>query len=147
MKEYFISGNVPALKNGKIFTGKYLVSSPRIKAYLSYHGIKTYSSRKKEIIHLNKSQSNFEFRTVAMQIKEELDKLVPPYKLAFHFVRQSKHKFDFGNACEIISDVFTAYDVWEDDNMDYFIPFPLEIKGKFYTYNKEQSGVIIKILE
>jgi hypothetical protein len=143
---YFISGNVPALKNSKQWTGKYLVKSKRVTEYLRLHGIKNYSSSKKEVEHFKTSMYNFQFMNIANQIKEELSKASPPYKIGFHFVRNSNHKFDFGNAFELISDLFTAYNVWEDDNMDYFLPFPLEINGTFYTFDKINPGVFIKIL-
>lgn len=62
----------------------------------------------------------------------------------FHFVRGSKHKFDFGNAMELIADLMTAHNLLIDDNMDYFIPMPLKIGNNWYSYNKNNPGVIIK---
>lgn len=143
---YFIQGNNPALKSSKQWTGRYLVQNKRVTEYLKLHGIKSYSSRRKEVIHLNKSQSDYEFRKVVEKIKEELQSLTPPYKIGFHFVRKSKHKFDFGNAYELLADLFTAYNIWEDDNMDYFLPFPLEVNNKYYTFNKDNPGVLIQVL-
>lgn len=143
--EFFIKGNVPALKNGKQWTGKYLVSNKRVSEYLKLHGIKKYSSRKKEVFHFEKSETDFEFLNQCKLIKEELKHKTPPYKIGFYFIRSSKHKFDFGNAVELISDLFTAYNVWEDDNMDFLLPFPLEKEGIYYHVDKENSGVIIKI--
>lgn len=143
---FFIPGNVPALKNSKQWTGKFLVKSKRVQEYLKLHGIKDYSCVRKEVNHLKVSNRDFEFWRIALKIRELLLNDSPPYKLGFHFVRNSKHKFDFGNAVELISDLFTAYNVWEDDNMDIFLPFPLEINGKFYSYDKNNPGVFIKIL-
>ena len=45
MNDYiFIRGSVPALKNGKIWTGRFLVYSKRVKEYLKSHNIKDFSS-------------------------------------------------------------------------------------------------------
>jgi len=143
---YFISGNVPALKNSKIWTGRFLIKSKRVSEYLKLHGIKNYSSGKKQIEHFKTSVSNFEIKQIADKIKLELLNNKTPYKIGFHFVRNSKHKFDFGNAFELIADLFTAYDVWEDDNIDIFLPFPLEINSKYYSYDKNNPGVFIQIL-
>ena len=69
-----------------------------------------------------------------------------PLKVGFHFVRGSKHKCDFHNIVQIIADLMVAHNFIEDDNMDCFLPFPLEIKGSYYSYDKENPGVIITIL-
>jgi hypothetical protein len=143
---FFIPNNVPALKNGKIWSGKYLLKSKQVVKYLKSQDIKNYSSSKKIVEHYKNCITNYHFKNVAEQIKLELSKSNPPYKIGFHFVRNSKHKFDFGNAFELIADLFTAYDVWEDDNIDIFLPFPLEINGKYYSYDKNSPGVWIKIL-
>ncbi len=37
-------------------------------------------------------------------------------------------------------------DFIEDDNMDWIIPMPFKIKGEWYSYNKEEPGVYIKVL-
>lgn len=141
----FLNHNVPALKNGKVWTGKFLVSSAGVKKYLKVHGIKKYSSRDKTIEYYKNSKS--EFKEVVDQLRIEFKDLQPPYKLAFHFVRESKHKFDFGNAYELLADIFTSMNLWEDDNMDIFHPSILYIEGRGYTYNKETPGVFIKIIK
>ena len=38
-----------------------------------------------------------------------------------------------------------AHDFIEDDDMDHFIPMPFKVKKKWYSYNKENPGVWIKI--
>ena len=141
----FINGNVPSLKNGKTWTGKYLVSSKNVKAYLKLHGIKSYSSKDKTVEYF-KTIDTRTFKLAAENLKSILQDLKPPYKLAFHFVRQTRHRFDFGNAIELLSDLFTAYDVWEDDHMGFFHPSVLYIDGEGYSYDKENAGVYIKVL-
>lgn len=128
-----------------MWTGKFLVSSKLVKAYLKSHGIKSYSSRTKEVEYY-KTIKNREFYDKAMELKKRLSEVDTPYKIGFHFVRESRHKFDFGNAVEILSDLFTAFDVWEDDNMDVFHPSVFYINDKGYSYNKLNPGVYIKII-
>ena len=145
--EFFINGNIPALKNGKIWSGKFLVKSKRVTTFLKLHNIKTYHTREKTVEYYKNPIPNITNITyIGFLIKNELLKKEKPYKLGFHFVRESHHQFDFGNAVELISDLFTALDVWEDDNMDIFLPFPLERNGSWYSYSKSDPGVYIKIL-
>ena len=40
----------------------------------------------------------------------------------------------------------TAMDIIPDDNVDYLLPFPLEINGKYWHIDKESPGVILRIL-
>lgn len=141
--EIFIPHNVPSLKNSKQWTGKYLVKSKTVQKYLRKHGIKTYSSGKKTVTGYATIDDSFKQYSIA--IKEQLINIEPPYKLYFYFIRESKRKFDFGNTVEILADLFTAYDVWEDDNVDYFLPFPYVIDDSVYKVDKLNPGVIIKI--
>ena len=149
MNDYiFIRGSVPALKNGKIWTGRFLVYSKRVKEYLKSHNIKSFNSsergdKKKEVIHFKNGINTFEIE--AMKIKDILSTLEPPYKFQFHFVRETKHKWDLGNAIELLADLFTSYGVIEDDNMDIFHPSILYIDGKGYSYDKLNPGVYIFI--
>lgn len=84
-----------------------------------------------------------------MNISEQWNKEIKnkeyPLKIGFHFIRNSKRKFDFHNAVQIVADLLVAHDFIEDDNMDYFIPMPLKYKGQWYSIDKENPGVIIKI--
>lgn len=146
-KFFFIKGAVPSLKNGKTWTGKFLVKSKGVTNFLKLHGIKNYSGRKKTV-EFYKGFVEFEgsISKVGREIKKELLKHKKPYILGFHFIRGSKHKWDFGNACEIISDLFTALDVWEDDNTDIYFPSPMQVGKNWYSVNKDNPGVIISIL-
>jgi hypothetical protein len=67
-----------------------------------------------------------------------------PHIVCFHFVRSSKRKFDFHNACQTISDLMVEADWISDDNMDVFIPVPLQIDGRWYSIDKDAPGVIIQ---
>lgn len=139
---FFIQGNVPSLKNSKIKTSKGIFSSKTVTRYIRTFNILKYSCRDKYVNH--KKNSETIFYNICSEAFSKIDK-TRPIQVYFHFIRNSRHKFDFHNATQIIADLFTAYDFIEDDNMDYFIPFPLKIKGEWYSYDKNNPGVIIKI--
>jgi hypothetical protein len=46
---------------------------------------------------------------------------------------------------QIIADLLVAHDFIKDDDMDHFIPMPFKVKGEWYTYDKENPGVWIKV--
>ena len=141
----WISGNVPSLKNSKVKTSRGIFSSKTVKKYLANLGIQRYSSSRKEVLGY-KTRPNIFQEQIVPQIIELLENKEPPFEIGFHFVRGTKHKFDFNNANQLIADLIVAHDVLEDDNMDYFIPFVLKIDNKFYSVDKNNPGVWIKII-
>ena len=141
----WISGNVPSLKNSKVKTSRGIFSSKTVKKYLANLGIQRYSSSRKEVLGY-KTRPNIFQEQIVPQIIELLENKEPPFEIGFHFVRGTKHKFDFNNANQLIADLIVAHDVLEDDNMDYFIPYAFKINGNFYSYDKEYPGVWIKIV-
>jgi Holliday junction resolvase RusA-like endonuclease len=70
-----------------------------------------------------------------------------PCIIEFHFVRDSKRKFDFHNMVQLPLDLMTAYDIIEDDNMDCVIPIPYTKNGKWYSVDKEKAGLYIRVGE
>lgn len=139
----FIPFNVPSLKNSKIKTAKGIFPSKTVKNYLSDLGIQRYSSSRKEVIGYTKKTNKIE------ELREKFNKVLegkePPVEIGFHFVRKTKHKFDFNNVNQIIADLLTAHGIIEDDNMDYFIPYAFKMNDKFYTIDKENPGVYLQI--
>ena len=140
MSSVFISGNIPSSKNSKI-NGKFF--SKTVMKFLRSHGIQSFSSSKKFVK---------EYKTIPMTFPvEELTQLFKdkefPLIVGMHFIRGTRHKCDFGNMQQILADLFTAFDIIPDDNMDYFFAVPFPIEGKYYSYDKETPGVIIKILK
>ena len=140
----FIPGNVPSSKNSRINTKHGSFASKTVKAYLNSLGIQSYSSSKKIVKgYVNKPnlienlREDFLKQTSGKQL---------PLEIGFHFVRDSRRKFDFHNIVQVVLDLLTASDFIIDDNMDCVIPFALKRDGKFYSVNKEQSGVWIKII-
>ena len=140
----FIPHNVPSLKNGKVKTSKGIFSSKTVKKYLTLLGIQGYSSGRKEVKEFKRREN--EFRKIIPLIEEQMIGKTEPIKMGFHFVRNSKRDFDFNNANQLIADLLVAHDVIEDDCMRVFLPFPLEVDGRYYTVDKENPGVYIKIL-
>ena len=142
----FIKGNVPSSKNSKIMTKRGIFHSKTVSRYLQKLGIKSYSVSKKKVIGY-KTRSNL-FEEAVVPMKNELNHFRngTPYMIGFHFVRGSRHKFDWINCCQIIADLLVAHGVIEDDNMDYLIPYPFPIDGDWYFYSKETPGVWIEYL-
>jgi len=80
------------------------------------------------------------------ELRELLSGVDYPIVLGLHFVRGSKHKFDFHNACQIILDLMTAFEIIPDDNMDYIIPQAFRVDGNYYSYSKNDPGVWVSII-
>lgn len=143
-KLIFIPGNVPSSKNSRINTDKGSFASKTVKSYLNSLGIQSYSSSKKLVKgYVNKPNLIENLREDFL--KQTSDKELP-LEIGFHFVRDSRRKFDFHNIVQVVLDLMTAHDLIIDDNMDCVIPFALKIEGKFYSVDKENCGVWIKII-
>ena len=121
MAEIFIAGNVPSSKNSKVWTGKYLVHSKTVMKYIK-NTKEDWISKKQKFKELVKDKEM-------------------PYRIEFSFIRGTKHKFDYINPCQTIQDLMVQYDYIQDDNCNCLLPSFGE-----YTYNKENPGVIIKVL-
>jgi hypothetical protein len=143
VNEIFIPGSVPSLKNSKVKTARGIFHSKTVTNYLREHGIKSYSTLRKTVEGYARKPNTF--KPHAMQLKKMLEGLDPPYCIEFYFIRKTKTRFDFGNGVELISDLFTAHDVWDDDNCDVFLPFPRLINGSCYHVDKGNPGVIIRV--
>ena len=130
----WIPGNVPSSKNGKVWTGKFFVVNKTVASYYR-------DSRKYYALH-------------QVRFKKLLEGRVKPIVLMLHFIRGSKHKWDFDNACNTILDGIkqdknkTRDYAWiDDDSTDYLIPTPLAINGQLWSYDKENPGVWIGVLD
>lgn len=138
----FIPGNVPSLKNSKIKTSRGVFPSKTVSRYLRVLGVQRYSPSRKEVVEFKTRPNKFRQAMEKAKWKKPKERIV----LGFHFVRGSKHKWDFGNISQMPLDLLSAHDFIEDDNMDWIIPMPFKIKGEWYSYNKEEPGVYIKVL-
>jgi hypothetical protein len=140
----FIPGNVPSSKNSRVNTKNGSFASATVSAYLRSLGIQSYSSSKKLVKgYVNRPN-------LIKDLKDDFLKQIEgkelPLEIGFHFVRNSKRKFDFHNIVQVILDLLTAHNIIIDDNMDCVIPFALKIDNKFYSVDKENPGVWIKII-
>ena len=151
----WIPYNTPALKNSKVKTNKGIFSSPTVKKYLRKLGIQSYSSGKK-IVKGYVTRPN-EFEKLREQFEKSLLNKGFPVLICFHFIRDSKRLFDFGNATEIIMDLLTAHSIIPDDNVSFIFPSIMTIDGilpneenirelEWYSIDKNQAGVWIKII-
>lgn len=139
----WIPFNVPSLKNSKVKTSKGIFSSITVVKYLRSLGIQSYSASRKQVKgYVNKPNL---FELLRSDFEQKLKNKEPPYDIGFHFVRKDKRACDFNNINQIIADLMTAHNIIEDDNMNYFLPYPLKINGKAYTVDKDNPGVWIKI--
>lgn len=145
-KLLFIPGNTPSSKNSKIKTSRGIFNSPVVTRYLRSLGVKHYSSSRKIVEGFKTSENKFEaFRSE--WFKQLGEGSGNPTVVGFHFVRDSKRKFDFHNAVQIIADLMVAHDFIEDDCMDYFIPMPLKLEGKWFSHDKLKPGVYVQVLK
>jgi hypothetical protein len=85
-----------------------------------------------------------------------------PICLGVHFIRSTKHHFDFNNATQIIADLFVSYGFVPDDDCDHLYIYPIPhdyIHAKnlpdliplchqslAYSYDKLTPGIYIKYL-
>ena len=136
----FIPGNVPSSKNSKIATSRGVFHSKTVQKYLRSHGIQHFSSSKKFVTPYKTIPLTFPVH----KLRRMFDDLEKPITIGFHFVRGTKHKFDFTNLVQILLDLFVAFDIIDDDNMDNVIPQCLWIDSKHYSYDKENPGVLVR---
>lgn len=126
-KIIFINGNVPSSKNGRVFNRKLKRSFPSKQTQRFVKESKQSFDDNKEL-----------FQTLISGKSK-------PYLIGFHFVRGSKHKYDFINPCQTIQDLMVDYEWIDDDNVTEMFPVPFEVDGQLSTYDKENPGVFIKI--
>jgi len=120
--KWFIPGNVPSSKNGKRWTGKYLISSKTVMKY--------------------RKDTTAIYKKLAKSFKKELFKHDLPVTISFKFFRKSRHKFDYINPAQTVQDDMVKHGWIEDDNCEFIIPAFEE-----FEYNKENPGVEIKIIK
>lgn len=139
----FIPFNVASSKNSKVNTSKGSFHSKTVMKYLRSLGIQSYSTRDKTVKGYVKRANLFEaYRNYFIKNSSSI-----PVKIGFHFVRGTRHKADFHNLVQLLADLMVAHRFIEDDSMDFFLPFPLQIDGKWYSYDKDNPGVWIEILK
>ena len=122
----FIKGNTPSSKNSKQFVtlknGKTML--------LNSKTVQKYIKESKGDWILNKN--NF---------KKMIKDKEKPYKIELFFIRDSRRRFDYINAAQIIFDLMQEYGYIEDDDSTNVIPI---FKG--FEVDKARAGVEIRVL-
>ena len=122
----FIKGNTPSSKNSKQFVtlknGKTML--------LNSKTVQKYIKESKGDWILNKN--NF---------KKMIKDKEKPYKIELFFIRDSRRRFDYINAAQIVFDLMQHYGYIEDDDSTNIIPI---FKG--FEVDKARAGVEIRIL-
>lgn len=137
----FIPFNVPSSKNSKA-NGRF--HSKTVMNYLRSLNIQGYSASRKEVKeYKNPNRPNL-FRQYVGTFFEGTEH---PILLGMHFVRDSRRKADFHNLCHIVLDLLVAHDYIIDDNMNCVFPVPLKVQGNWYSVDKHNPGVYLKIIE
>lgn len=122
MNEVYIPFNTSSSKNSKQWTGKYLINGKATRDYIS-KSKNFYKSGRDKFLSITKDME-------------------PPYHIAFHFVRNSKRKFDYINPAQTVQDLMVK-NLWiEDDDIHNIVPY---FNG--YSVSKEKAGVIIRVLK
>lgn len=124
--QLFIAGHVPSSKNSRIWTGRRSISSKAVTKW--------------------RAETNEQWIQMKPIFLEKISNKEFPLKIGFHFVRKSRHLYDFINPLQTIQDEMVKHEWLPEDNMTILIPFPLLIGEDYTTYDKKNPGVIIKIL-
>lgn len=127
----FISGNTPSSKNSKrIITITNKKTGKETTRLINSEVTEKYIKNSKADWILNKR--NF----LKMLVGKE-----KPYRIELYFIRDSKRKFDYINAAQIIFDLMQHYGYIEDDDSTNIIPV---FKG--FEVDKTRAGVKIEVL-
>lgn len=122
----FIKGNTPSSKNSKQFVtlknGKtMLLNSKTVQKYIK-ESKGDWIKNKTEFLKMLKDKEK-------------------PYKIELFFIRDSRRRFDYINAAQIIFDLMQKYGYIEDDDSTNVIPV---FNG--FEVDKARAGVEIRVL-
>ena len=140
MKQIFISGNVPSSKNSKIKTERGIFHSKTVSKYLRQIGVKSYSMQKREVEEYKRSPNSFAFEVGSFFSRSDF-----PLEVGFHFVRDSRRKFDIINMMQVICDLLVAHRFIPDDDASHLIPYTFKVNDKYYSIDKDNPGVWLTI--
>lgn len=162
----FLPGNVPSLKNSKEISIINTKNSVCCNALLEKRSDKKWYcskcmqlAQRKTIPSLRSSDGVLDYKKVTSYIfntktgvwKNMINNKLPPYNVAFYFIRQSRNTWDFINASQVLLDLMKDKEdkrgniikKWiKDDNMLYVRPYFLG-----YHYDKKNPGVIITLMD
>ncbi len=125
--EWFITYSVPSKKNSRqnfVRNGKQ-VSIPS-KSHAEYVKV-----------------TAMQYKVFGVEFRNAVDfyKVSYPLYVEFKFVRSTRHRFDFCNACQGCEDIMVSNNWIKDDSADYLIPVFVP-----YEYDKNNPGVRIRLI-
>ena len=127
----FIAGNTPSSKNSKrIITITNKKTGKKTTRLINSEVTEKYIKSSKVDWLVNKNEF--------LKMIKDKEK---PYKIELYFIRDSKRKFDYINAAQIIFDLMQEYGYIEDDDSINIIPI---FKG--FEVDKARAGVEIEVL-
>lgn len=121
-KEFWIPGNVPSSKNSRQFN------------------IKQKRSFESKVVQRYKRATQALWAAYGPRFSKQIKQY--PVFVGFYVIRDSKRRWDFHNAVQVLADLMVANEWIEDDNVEHFIPVYMG-----HEYDKKNAGVIIKIIE
>lgn len=122
----FIKGNFPSFKNSKQRTAKgFMIMSKTVQKYLKEY--------------------EYQWETIPDEFKN-LKQEDFPITVGLHFIRGTKHRWDFHNMVQGVADLMVKHNWIPDDSMEFFIPECMWFEEKHFDYSKDEPGVYIKIL-
>ena len=128
----FIKGNTPSSKNSK-----------RIIAITSKKtGKKTTRLINSEVTEKYIKNSKADWVLNKTKFLKMLENKEKPYKIELFFIRDSRRRFDYINAAQIVFDLMQHYDYIDDDDNTNIIPV---FKG--FEVDKARAGVEIRVLK
>lgn len=127
----FIAGNTPSSKNSKrIITITSKKTEKKTTRLINSEVTEKYIKNSKADWLINKNKF---FKMLKGKEK--------PYKIELYFIRDSRRKFDYINAAQIVFDLMQEYGYIEDDDSQNIIPV---FKG--FEVDKVRAGVEIEVL-
>ena len=127
----FISGNTPSSKNSKR-----IITITNKKT-----GKKTTRLINSEVTEKYIKSSKVDWLVNKNEFLKMIEGKEKPYKIELFFIRDSRRKFDYINAAQIIFDLMQEYGYIEDDDSQNIIPV---FKG--FEVDKARAGVEIRVL-
>ena len=127
----FIAGNTPSSKNSKrIITITNKKTGKKTTRLINSEVTEKYIKSSKVDWLVNKNEF--------LKMLKDKEK---PYKIELYFIRDSKRRFDYINAAQIIFDLMQHYSYIEDDDSTNVIPI---FKG--FKVDKARAGVEISVI-
>lgn len=121
----FIPGNVPSKKNNRWSHNGKIFNSDDYKIYIK--------------------NTQWLWAKARSQWQKEIQGKELPLCVGLHFVRKTRHAFDYINPSETIQDLMQKYQWIFTDDCHNIITFPFRIDGHYFSHDPQKPGVYIKV--